>query len=285
MLLKMVDRLEGVPLRNCYPRIDPLTHSQFFISNRYSDTVNVTSRMESTGKPGMIQLSKQTADRISSHGKGHWIRPREEKVKAKGKGDLTTFWLQVFANGGHDSSGMHSETEWTEAVEGLENPIQEVGGPLQRTLSQQMMDATATHITEAEKRQRLVEWNADLLIRLLRAVISRRQARRKKPDSWDDIKKIENSFKEREALVMEEVVEVIEMPHFSHYGRDPETLELSETVIQQLKVYVENLSYMYRENVSPSSPECCGIIEYGLFSHLFIPLAYSHSITLNMQAM
>lgn len=228
----------------------------YFSNDTFSDTVNVTSRMESTGKPGMIQLSKQTADKIMEHNKGHWIRPRDEKVTAKGKGDLSTFWLQTYSNS-QESSGIHSETEWTEAVEGLEMLPQEVGGELQRTISQQMMeDATATHITEAEKRQRLVEWNADLLIRLLQAIIARRQARGSKADNWNDIEQIEDSFREREALVMEEVVEVIEMPNFSQARRPPGSVELSPVVIQQVKVYVENLSYMYRDNVSIHSSSC-----------------------------
>ena len=126
----------------------------------FGDTVNVTSRMESTGKPGKIQLSQQTADILKTAGKGHWIRPREEAIVAKGKGELLTYWLEVYSGSAQGTSGMYSETEWTEAAEGSCLPIQEVGGVLQRTMSQQMLEATETHVTEAERHTRLVEWTA-----------------------------------------------------------------------------------------------------------------------------
>ena len=144
---------------------------------------------------------------------------------------------------------MYSETDWTEAAEGSCLQIQEVnGGLLQRTLSQQMLEATETHVTEAERHTRLVEWNADLLLRLLQGIIARRHARRKKPDDWEEIQKLEESYKEREALVMEEVVEVIDMPSFTRVGEDPENVEVSPVVIQQLKSFVETISFMYRDN-------------------------------------
>ena len=214
----------------------------------FGDTVNVTSRMESTGRPGMIQLSQQTADLLSVAGKSHWIRPREEAVHAKGKGELATFWLEVYSTGTQGTGGMHSETEWTEAVEGSVVPIQEVGGALQRSLSQQILEEKETHISEAERHSRLVEWNADLLIRLLKGIVARRHACRKKPEEWDEIKALEESYKEREALVMEEVVEVIELPSYSQVGEDPENVELSPKVVQQMKAFVETISFMYRDN-------------------------------------
>lgn len=215
----------------------------------FGDTVNVTSRMESTGRPGMIQLSQQTADILIAAGKGHWITPREEAVVAKGKGELATYWLQISFGGSQGTASLCSETEWTEEQDGSGLPIQEVEGGLQRSLSQQMLQATETHISGAERHARLVEWNAELLMRLLKGIIAHRHALRKKADNWDEICKLEESFKEREALVMEEVVEVIELPSFAQEGdATPENVELSPIVIQQLKAFVETISFMYRDN-------------------------------------
>lgn len=59
----------------------------------FGDTVNTASRMESTGQPGRIQVSEQTARELERLGKKHWLTEREDKVQAKGKGDLTTYWL------------------------------------------------------------------------------------------------------------------------------------------------------------------------------------------------
>lgn len=58
----------------------------------FGDTVNTASRMESTSERGCIQLSSSTAALIRRAGKGNWLKPREDPVKAKGKGLLYTFW-------------------------------------------------------------------------------------------------------------------------------------------------------------------------------------------------
>lgn len=60
----------------------------------FGDTVNTAARMESNGEKGRIQVSEQTADLLMEAGKGSWIRPREDKIEAKGKGLLQTYWLE-----------------------------------------------------------------------------------------------------------------------------------------------------------------------------------------------
>merc|ERR1740117_2016495 len=52
----------------------------------FGDTMNVASRMESTGQKNMIQVSQSTRDLLEASGKGHWLTPRNEPVSAKGKG-------------------------------------------------------------------------------------------------------------------------------------------------------------------------------------------------------
>lgn len=55
---------------------------------RFLQTVNMAARMESTGSKNRIHVSKETAALLTSDGKGHWIRSRDEIVHAKGKGDI-----------------------------------------------------------------------------------------------------------------------------------------------------------------------------------------------------
>lgn len=59
----------------------------------FGDTINTASRMESTGRPNMIQISEQTATLLERRGYKHWFEPREDLVHAKGKGELQTYWL------------------------------------------------------------------------------------------------------------------------------------------------------------------------------------------------
>jgi Adenylate and Guanylate cyclase catalytic domain len=48
--------------------------------------------MESNGAPNRIQLSEETAKLIQQAGKGHWLEERSDKVDAKGKGEMQTYW-------------------------------------------------------------------------------------------------------------------------------------------------------------------------------------------------
>lgn len=45
--------------------------------------------------PRRIQVSQATADLLIEAGKQSWLRQREDKIQAKGKGQLTTFWLEA----------------------------------------------------------------------------------------------------------------------------------------------------------------------------------------------
>ena len=75
------------------------------------DTMNTAARMESTGKPGQIQLSQETADLLVSAGKERWIRPRDDRVQAKGKGILQTYWL---AYSGRSDDDAHSSSGYSD---------------------------------------------------------------------------------------------------------------------------------------------------------------------------
>ncbi len=59
----------------------------------FGDTVNTASRMESTGRINMIQVSPQTANLLKEEGLGKWVVPRENLVAVKGKGEMQTYWL------------------------------------------------------------------------------------------------------------------------------------------------------------------------------------------------
>jgi class 3 adenylate cyclase len=59
----------------------------------FGDTVNTASRMESNGAKGRIHISQTTADELTERGKSHWLTPRDDKIVAKGKGEMQTYWL------------------------------------------------------------------------------------------------------------------------------------------------------------------------------------------------
>jgi class 3 adenylate cyclase/Tfp pilus assembly protein PilF len=57
----------------------------------WGDTVNVASRMESTGEPGRIQVSAHLVDHLTS---GPWTIAERGTIDIKGKGAMTTYWLE-----------------------------------------------------------------------------------------------------------------------------------------------------------------------------------------------
>jgi len=65
-----------------------------YTAQLFGDTVDVASRMESTGIPSMIQVSQDTANALiaRARGKGSWRTPREDKIVAKGNGEMQTYF-------------------------------------------------------------------------------------------------------------------------------------------------------------------------------------------------
>jgi len=59
-----------------------------FIYDLWGDTVNIASRMESTGVPGQIQVTRSVYERLQ----GHFDLESRGVIKVKGKGDIET-WL------------------------------------------------------------------------------------------------------------------------------------------------------------------------------------------------
>jgi class 3 adenylate cyclase len=58
----------------------------------FGDTMNTASRMESNGEAGRIHISKETANELIAKGKTSWVTLRQDKVVAKGKGEMQTYW-------------------------------------------------------------------------------------------------------------------------------------------------------------------------------------------------
>jgi class 3 adenylate cyclase len=193
----------------------------------FGDTMNTASRMESTGLRGRIHISQDTADLLVAAGKSEWIAARDEKVVAKGKGEMQTYWVAVetpkktsseggTASGGSDD-GMDSKAD-------------------QQVEKDKML--------ASRKTARLVKWNVDVLTNLLKQIHARRDGKSVAP------LEVEVSVKHlSQQTVLDEVKEIIHLPDFSgQAGKDPESVELDPEVLDQLENYVAAVASMYRDN-------------------------------------
>jgi class 3 adenylate cyclase len=55
--------------------------------------MNTAARMESNGRPNCIHVSEATADQLILAGKKSWLSTRIDKITAKGKGEMQTYWV------------------------------------------------------------------------------------------------------------------------------------------------------------------------------------------------
>jgi class 3 adenylate cyclase len=209
----------------------------------FGDTVNTAARMESTGVPDRIQLSQETADLILAAGKSSWIYAREDKVNAKGKGMLQTYFLQLeencdLSNGRSQNSGEDDTTTRLTSFEDTEDFIE---------LAKVAEKAKATPLGSA-KNLRLVEWNADLLLRHLKQIVLQRQRvkRLPQPPANEDI------FLQRKAgmTVIDEVKEIIDLPGCDNAStaKDDEDVKLDPEVVDQLRLYMKEIGGLYQNN-------------------------------------
>jgi len=206
-----------------------------------SDT---TARMESTGIRDRIQISQETADLLRQAGKNHWFEPREETVNAKGKGQLKTFWLRTQDN-----------------LDKQKRPA------LPAEMRASVIEKSAIDQLASEKTARLIDWNCDVLLRLMKQIVARRRAMAKMKTNIVGLQGLKSSRRQsmngslhgasmdesnENGTVIDEVKEIITLPKLdlklTKAQEEADTVELPEEVVNQLTEYVSNIAAMYREN-------------------------------------
>ncbi len=87
----------------------------------------------------------------------------------------------------------------------------------------------------------MIDWNADVLLKLLKQVVAKRQALGK--GGWD-----EDPVIKTETNIIDERVDVITLPPFDKAYKYPQSVEVAPQVAQQLKEYVSAITQAYRSN-------------------------------------
>jgi class 3 adenylate cyclase len=192
----------------------------------FGDTVNTASRMESSGAPSRIHASAQTIALLNKFSKGSWIVPREEPVQIKGKGILQTYWLDL-----------RRQTDRSLSI-GSANSVDD---HLVWRSNKESKDAL-------QRKQRLIEWNVEVLHELLTSVATTRAALQTSGTDITPADRTSQSPNLEKRLVIDEMTEVIALPKFNGaVHRQTKQVALPEVVKDQLRAYVSVIAHSYRE--------------------------------------
>lgn len=205
----------------------------------FGDTVNTAARIETTGQRDKIHLSQETAELVNQAGKTNWMIRRNDTIVAKGKGEMQTYWLLSEIE---MESGTNPENaKETAALPGV--------NAMQPRLAKTAMNVLDPESSLPPKIKRLVDWNVDVLKRLLKqVVIKREEIRRETFDiTHPTMMKTEMNIG-CDTYVLDEVVEIIRLPGYMKYTRDVSKVEIPKEAEDQLRLYVSSIAAMHRGN-------------------------------------
>ena len=203
----------------------------------FGDTMNTAARIESTGSSGCIQMSTVTAQLLIQAGKQSWVKPRNESVIAKGKGEMQTYWLTNL-NEIRDDITVGAESERRSSSSG-----HEVCMDFDDIVV--VTDHNGQMVTFSQQTARLIDWNVQQLANLLRQIVASR--------SGTTPSKTEISLA-ADCIVkspIDEVQEIITLPEFDTTAKqsgDATDIVIRAVVILQLKAYVMWVASMYKTN-------------------------------------
>lgn len=227
----------------------------------FGDTINVASRMERSGRSGRIQISEETADKLTQAGKTDWIIPREDALLIDGKGELKTYWLFL---GNDDQQWCGSSSNLTRSVS-YTTRDEDTGDSVYDDLFGTSVGGASESLSKvgsltSDKMTRLISWNVDVLTLLLKEIAA---SRRPDPEPGRSTASsrpplpVRTTTKASPAAavpgrVLDEVKEILSFPLSDAASSEKKfnegDVELEETVLSQLRVYVTNIAAMYRNH-------------------------------------
>lgn len=275
----------------------------------FGDTVNFASRMESTGKPKRIQVSRATAELLMDAGKDNWVQPREDLVNAKGKGMVQTYW--VFPRSNSMSTGsvkslgdsiaslkvksvmnqdknnsldtsvhLKTRTKKSLVVENTSPSFHSTNTSETLQASRRSMLSSSHHsqvwakehhiddpieegydgFEDDGRQERLIDWNVKILARFLQRILASRE------NGSDDVPQLSRPRRGKRAVepdlvfetkpgetAFDEITEIIPLVATGRYADQSDnssvdTVDLPVKVEIQLRKYVTNIAFMYRDN-------------------------------------
>jgi hypothetical protein len=194
-------------------------------------------------------VSLDTADIIAASGKAHWLEERQDVVVAKGKGALKTFWLKINKGNTYATSVTDSGPSSGGSVSAAEMEAEDASGNVSDMNVKEIFVAPQS---PSEKYARLIDWNTEILFRILKQVVARRDASNNMPTPEAKLLQLERETLRSSRIVLEEQVDVIMLPKYepevTARQADPEKVAISDQVHDLLREYMVDVASSYREN-------------------------------------
>ena len=261
----------------------------------FGDTVNTAARMEENGVRNRIHVSQETANLLIVAGKKNWIKSREELVAIKGKGDMQTYWVELESSAAHgtrrvvvESLGGSNADKFsiseiknvsTGEYTGSDKDLESVGGNVTiggGTWAGGTVAGTSlggSHLSV--KSQRLIEWNVDVLQRLLKKIVAMRPRRVGRAT--------QGNFKISTTpgvTVLDEVQEIITLPgKAAKYKQDPLLVQLDPKVVTQVSIVLYDSTHPYNRGLLPTTR--VSLPTHLEFRHLAPKLCGNHSFAIS----
>jgi hypothetical protein len=132
-----------------------------------------------------------------------------------------------------------------------DNACEYLGGSTQASIN--AATRTTADDLAADKTQRLIEWNVEVLLRLLKQIVAKRLAKQTHyaPQPIDEKIFLLDQIGEGKTVI-DEVKEIVNLPGFRARDaidqEDADSVELPPNVVDQLRDYVTNVAALYNSN-------------------------------------
>ena len=150
---------------------------------------------------------------------------------------MQTYWLEISPKEGMSTSDRKSSS-----------------GGSDMDADQKLLEVMDAPNSEAKivldpKTSRLVEWNVDVLLRLIKQIVARRKSCPLSPEQKASPQE-ERYISTHVTSPLDEVKEIITLPGFveAKFQEDPEDVVISKEVASELHEYVSNIAAIYRGN-------------------------------------
>lgn len=159
-----------------------------------------------------------------------------------------TYWLALGENRSEAASSMEGSGHNTSDDE---NTGEDAEGDAQSTAAVNTQPDKKAYAMTESKTARLIEWNVDVLLRLIKQIVARRKSLGLPAFGTTDVE-ANVQFADEDQTTIDEVAEIITLPEFNVKAatkqEDPDSIQLPRQVIDQLYDYVSNIATIYNDN-------------------------------------